>query len=149
MASSSKTKRDQQFPFNRGEILDDIDVRYLQNDELPPRKNEAWWTKAKATRFCIIDGKLYKRSFSGPYFRCINNIEVECVLAELNKGKCGNHSRAQSLAYRVLTARDYWPTMQANSINHVKKIERCLWFANASHLPTKMAPFFYLGHSWI
>ncbi|XP_022841945.1 uncharacterized protein LOC111365636 [Olea europaea var. sylvestris] len=91
-------------------------IRYLQNDELPPDRNEARQTKAKAARFCFIDGKLYRRSFSRPYPRCISNTEIEYVLAELHEGEFGNHSRARSLAHRALTA-------------------GCQRFANVSHLP--------------
>ncbi|XP_022850732.1 uncharacterized protein LOC111372594 [Olea europaea var. sylvestris] len=99
----------------------EYEAKYLQNDELPPDKNEARRTKAKATRFCIIDGKL--------------NEEVEYVLAELHEGECGNHSGARSLVHRALTAGYYWLTMWTDSVNHVKKYNRCQRFANVSHLP--------------
>ena len=42
-------------------------ISYLTSDELPEDKNEARRLQAKAARFTIYDGKLLKRSFSGPY----------------------------------------------------------------------------------
>ncbi|XP_022859188.1 uncharacterized protein LOC111379980 [Olea europaea var. sylvestris] len=110
-------------------------IRNLQNDELPPDKNEARQTKAKVSRFYIIDSKLYRRSFFGPYLRCISNAKVKYVLAKLHEGECGNHSGAWSLAHRTLTAGSYWPTMRTDSVNHIKKCDRCQRFANVSHLP--------------
>ncbi|KAL5556089.1 hypothetical protein UlMin_038325 [Ulmus minor] len=49
-------------------------VRYLTSDELPEDKNEARRLRAKAARFTIHDGKLLKRSFSGPYLRCVTPV---------------------------------------------------------------------------
>ncbi|XP_022855637.1 uncharacterized protein LOC111376864 [Olea europaea var. sylvestris] len=86
-------------------------IKYLQNDELPPDKNKARRNKAKVARFYIIDDKLYRRSFSRPYLRCISNAEVEYILAELHEGECGNHLGA--------------PEPGAS----------CQRFANVSHLP--------------
>ncbi|KAL5560512.1 hypothetical protein UlMin_036723 [Ulmus minor] len=51
-------------------------VRYLTSDELPEDNNEAQRLRDKAARFTIHDGKLLKRSFSGPYLRCITPIEA-------------------------------------------------------------------------
>ena len=73
-------------------------IRYLTNDELPEDKNEARCLRAKAARFTIHDGKLLKRSFSGPYLRCITPVKGIHVLSELHQGECGNHSGGCSLA---------------------------------------------------
>ncbi|RVW32623.1 Pol polyprotein [Vitis vinifera] len=55
-------------------------------------------------------GHLYKRSFTGPYLRCLNHSEALYVLAELHEGVCGNHSGGRSLAQgpfaRILLAHD-------------------------------------------
>ena len=47
-------------------------VEYLEKDVLPDDKNEARRVKVHAARFSIIRSKLYKRSYSGPYLRCVN-----------------------------------------------------------------------------
>ncbi|RVX04492.1 hypothetical protein CK203_018396 [Vitis vinifera] len=51
----------------------------------------------QAARFTLIGG-LYKRSFTGPYLRCLGHSEAQYVLAELHEGICGNHSGGRSLA---------------------------------------------------
>ncbi|KAL5578310.1 hypothetical protein UlMin_020009 [Ulmus minor] len=73
-------------------------VSYLTSDELPEDRNEARRLRAKAARFTIHDGKLLKRSFSGPYIRCVTPVEASHILSELHDGECGNHSGGRSLA---------------------------------------------------
>ncbi|KAL5570327.1 hypothetical protein UlMin_026902 [Ulmus minor] len=100
-------------------------VSYLTSDELPEDRNEARRLRAKAARFTIHDGKLLKRSFSGPYLRCVTPVEASHILSELHDGECGNHS-----GY-------YWPTMRSDSTSHVKRCDSCQCFAAVSHLPPK------------
>ncbi|XP_031270933.1 uncharacterized protein LOC116129327 [Pistacia vera] len=100
-------------------------VRYLENDELPADKNEARRLKASAARFTIHEGQLLRKSFSGPYLKCISPEEAQSVLAELHKGECGNHTGGRSLAHRVITAGYYWPTIRTDSTAYVKKCDSC------------------------
>ncbi|KAL5564335.1 hypothetical protein UlMin_027499 [Ulmus minor] len=110
-------------------------VHYLTSDELPEDRNEARRLRAKAARFTIHDGKLLKRSFSGPYLRCVTPVEASHILSELHDGECGNHSGGRSLANRALTAGYYWPTMRSDSTSHAKRCDSCQRFASVSHLP--------------
>ncbi|KAL6315257.1 hypothetical protein AAG906_000338 [Vitis piasezkii] len=45
----------------------------------------------QAARFALIGECLYKRSFIGPYLRCLDHLEAQYVLAELHEGVCDNH----------------------------------------------------------
>ena len=110
-------------------------VCYLTSVELPEDKNEARCLRAKVVRFTIHDSKLLKRSFSGPYLRCITPIEANHVLSELQQGGCRNHFGGRSLTNRALTAVYYWPTMCSNSTGHVKHCDIYQRFAEVSHLP--------------
>ncbi|KAL5547324.1 hypothetical protein UlMin_007011 [Ulmus minor] len=110
-------------------------VSYLTSDELPEDRNEARRLQAKAARFTIHDGKLLKRSFSGPYLRCVTPVEASHILSELHDGECGNHSGGCSLTNRALTAGYYWPTMRSDSTSHVKRCDSCQRFTAVSHLP--------------
>ncbi|KAL5557494.1 hypothetical protein UlMin_039730 [Ulmus minor] len=94
-------------------------LQYLVHDELLSDKNEARRLRAKAARFSILDGQLLRRSFSGPYLKCVTPSEANYILAELHEGECGNHSGGRSLANRALTAGYYWPTMRYDSISFV------------------------------
>ncbi|XP_057803371.1 uncharacterized protein LOC131018675 [Salvia miltiorrhiza] len=110
-------------------------MEYLERDILPDDRNEARRLKAQAARFCIIRGKLYKRSFTGPYLKCINPAEARYALSELHEGECGNHSGRRSLAHRALTNGYYWPKMKGDAAGYARKCDKCQRFAQISHLP--------------
>ncbi len=49
-------------------------------------RTKARHLRAKAARFTILDGQLLKRSFFGPYLKCITPTEANYILAELHQG---------------------------------------------------------------
>ncbi|RVW30441.1 hypothetical protein CK203_090815 [Vitis vinifera] len=65
-------------------------------------------------------GHLYKRSFTGPYLRCLGHSEAQYVLAELHEGICGNHTGGRSLAHRAHSQGYYWPTMKKDAAAYVQ-----------------------------
>ncbi|KAK0601898.1 hypothetical protein LWI29_028584 [Acer saccharum] len=108
---------------------------YLKADILPDNIAEARRIKTKAAKFCILYGKLYKKSFTGPYLRCVTNREAYDVLKSLHHEECRNHSGTRSLSNRAITAGYYWPTMRTDSQNYVKLCDKCQQFTTVSHLP--------------
>ena len=87
-------------------------VLFLKEDVLPEKKSEADKVRRKAPRFWLSkDQKLYKRSFSSPYFLCIHPKAVKLLLEELHKGICGSHIRGRSLSPKALTQGYWWPNM--------------------------------------
>ena len=75
-------------------------VRFLKNDILPEEKLEAKKIRRNAPRFWLSeDYKLYKRSYSGPYFLCIYSKASELLLKELHEGICGSHIGGRSLSH--------------------------------------------------
>ncbi|KAL5577651.1 hypothetical protein UlMin_019350 [Ulmus minor] len=103
--------------------------QYLAHNQLPRDKNEARCLLAKVARFTILDGQLLRRSFSGPYLKCVMPTEANYVLAELHEGACGNYFGEHSLANRALMVGYYWPTMRSDSISFVQKCDSCHRFA--------------------
>ena len=65
---------------------------FRQNNILPENKDAARKIKATSDRFTIIQGNLYRRSFSGPYLTCVKPSQVKNILSELHEGECRNHS---------------------------------------------------------
>ncbi|KAL0689700.1 hypothetical protein Bca4012_089378 [Brassica carinata] len=82
-------------------------IRYLEADILPEDRSEAKKIKKQATRYCISQEKLYRRSFSGPYLRCVTPQEAARILVELHEGDCGSHSSGKSLVLRARRAGYY------------------------------------------
>ncbi|KAL0826848.1 hypothetical protein Bca101_050525 [Brassica carinata] len=100
-------------------------VRYLEADTLPKDRNEARKIKKQAARYCISQEKLYRRSFSGPYLRCVTPREAARILVEVHEGDCGSHSSGRSLVLRARRVGYYWPMMAADADKQAKHCDQC------------------------
>ena len=99
---------------------------FLEKDILPEEKSEAEKIRRKAPRFWLSkDRKLYKRSFSGPYLLCVHPEASESLLEKLHEGVCGSHTGGRSLSHRALTQGYWWPGMQKEAQEYVKKCDQC------------------------
>ena len=97
---------------------------FLEKDILPEEKSEAEKVRRKALRFWLSeDRKLYKRSFSGPYLLCVHPETLESLLKELHEGVCGSHTGERSLSHRAITQGYWWPDMQKEAQEYVKKCD--------------------------
>ncbi|XP_059654829.1 uncharacterized protein LOC132301604 [Cornus florida] len=82
---------------------------YLKHGVLPDQKSEARKLRLTAAKYAIINNQLYRKSFSGPYLKCLSPTEALVVLKQIHDGDCGNHSGGRSLAHKVLTQGYFWP----------------------------------------
>ena len=99
-------------------------VLFLKHDTLPEDKNEADKIRRKASRFWLSeDSKLYRRSFSGLYLLCVHPDATELILEELHEGICGSHTGGRSLSHRAITQNYWWPSMQKETQEFVKKCD--------------------------
>ncbi|XP_076904004.1 uncharacterized protein LOC143559248 [Bidens hawaiensis] len=55
-------------------------LRYIQEGIVPEDKKEARRLRIRALQYEIIDGGLYRRSYMGPSFKCIDYEEAEYVI---------------------------------------------------------------------
>ena len=67
----------------------------------------------------MLNEKLYKRDFSQPYLRCVEEEEAKYVLEEVHGGICGDHMRAKSLARKIMRVGYFWPTIQQGAVDFV------------------------------
>ena len=111
-------------------------VLFLKEDILPEEKSEVDKLLRKGPWFWLFDDqKLYKCSFSGPYLLCIYPEASELLLGELHEGICGSHTRGKSLSHRALTQGYWWPNMQKEAQEYMKKCDQCQKFAPNIHQP--------------
>ena len=59
-------------------------MEYLRNGVLLKNQAKAIKVKARATRYSIMNGVLYQRSFSRSYLRCLPREEVEWVVDQVH-----------------------------------------------------------------
>ena len=109
-------------------------ISFLQDSHLPRDAKEARKVKKKAARFTILNGTLYKRGFSMPYLKCVDEEEAEYILKEIHEGVCGDHASPRSLVSKVIRTGYFWPTMQVDARELVKKCDKCQRFGNVQRL---------------
>ena len=111
-------------------------IQFLKEDILLEEKVEANKIRRKAASYWLLeDHKLHKRSFSGPYLLYVHPDQTESLLEEMHEGICGSHIGGRSLAHRVITQGYWWPNMQREALEYVKKCDQCQRFAPSKHQP--------------
>ncbi|GKV52511.1 hypothetical protein SLEP1_g59089 [Rubroshorea leprosula] len=108
-------------------------ISFLEDGTGPKDKQEEMRLKKKASRYTLINGVLYKRSFSLPLLRCLNPYEVEYTLQKVHEGVCGSHIGARTLAHKVLRQGYYWPNMYKDDIHFVQRCPKYQFFAHLTH----------------
>ena len=78
-------------------------IEYLRSGVLLGNRAEAAKVKAQATRYSILNGELYKRSFSGSYLRHLPRKEAEHVMEQVHQGSWEMHIRGRTLCHRIVT----------------------------------------------
>ena len=77
-------------------------ISYLQDGHLPQDTEEAKKIRKRAARFTILNDALYKRSFSMPYLKCVDEAEARYIMEEIHGGICGDHAGPRSLVNKVV-----------------------------------------------
>ena len=72
-----------------------------------------------------------------PYLRCVDDDETKYILEEIHEGICGDHTGPRSLVSKVIRTCYLWPTMQVDTLELVKKCDKCQWFGNVQRLPAE------------
>ena len=107
---------------------------YLSKDILPTDKKEAAKIRKNATRYWVSrEGKLYKKSYTGPCLLCVHPDLVPNLLYEIHEGVCGGHTGGRSLAHRAIGQGYWWLYMQKDAAQYVRRCEKCQLFAPAIH----------------
>ncbi|XP_075640160.1 uncharacterized protein LOC142611893 [Castanea sativa] len=91
-------------------------MSFLQDGRLPQDPKDARKIKQRATRFTILNDRLYKRGYSLPYLKCVDEDEARYILEEIHEGVCRNHAGPRSLASKVIRTGYFWPTVQADAV---------------------------------
>ena len=112
-------------------------VSFLQNGHLPQDADEARKIKKRAARFTILNDALYKKGFSMPYLKCVDKDEAKYILEEIHKGIYGDHVGPRFLVSKVIRTSYFWPTMQVDAVELVKKCDKCQRFGNIQRLPAE------------
>ena len=109
-------------------------IQFLKEDILPEERIETDKVRRKATRYWLSENqKLYKRSFSGSYLLCVHPELTESLLEELHERIFGSHTSGRSLAHRAITQGYWWPNMQREALEYVRKCDQYQRFMLSVH----------------
>ena len=86
-------------------------VSFLQDKHLLQDAEEARKVRKRATKFTILNDTLYKRGFSVPYLKCVDEEEAKYILEEIHEGVYGDHAGPKSLVSKVVRTGYFRPTM--------------------------------------
>ena len=64
------------------------------------------------------------------YLKCVDEEEAKYILEEIHEGVCRDHASPKSLVSKVIRTGYFWPTMQVNARELVKKYDKCQRFGN-------------------
>ena len=70
-----------------------------------------------------------------PYLKCVDEEEAKYILKEIHEGVCKNHTGLRLLVSKVTRTGYFWPTMQVDAREFVKKCDKCQQFGNVQRLP--------------
>ncbi|MCH89539.1 gag-pol polyprotein [Trifolium medium] len=80
---------------------------FIKQDILPEDRDEAAKLRRTASKYNIVNDKLYKMGFSTPMLLFLGKDESKRLLAEIHDGECRSHIGARALAEKVLRAGFY------------------------------------------
>ncbi|GKA69676.1 reverse transcriptase domain-containing protein [Tanacetum coccineum] len=98
---------------------------YLTKEILLADKKKAMAIHHKAVRYIMINGTLYKKSFLGPWLRCVGSLQANYVLREIHEGSCSMHSGPRSVVAKTIRTGYYWPTMHMDARKLIRECNDC------------------------
>ena len=112
-------------------------ISFLLDGHLPQDTDKARKIRKRAARFTILNDTLYKKGFSMPYLKCVDQDEAKYILEEIHEGVCGDHASPISLVSKIILTGYFWSTMQADAVELVKRCDKCQRFGNVQRLPAE------------
>ena len=92
--------------------------------------------KRLATKYVFIGDILYKRSFNDILLRCLFSEDTNTALEDAHGGACGCHFNERSIFDKLIRMGYWWPTMEHDYCEHVKKYEQYQKHAHIELTPT-------------
>ena len=123
-------------PVNMGETWMSPLILFLGQGILPEDRAEARKIQRKSARYALRDGELYKRSYLGPWLRCVTPEAGRQVLHEIHEGWSGAHVGHRMLARKTLLLGYFWPSLRQDAQNLVLRCPSCQVHAPELHQPS-------------
>ncbi|GJY14492.1 hypothetical protein Tco_0384914 [Tanacetum coccineum] len=114
---------------------------YLTEEILPVEADKERAVRRKSQRFALINEVLYKKSFLGPWLRCVGPLQANYVLKEIHEGSCSMHASTRSGVAKALQIGYYWPIMHKDARVLKRGMQSCrIATTDPEKSATKVAP---------
>jgi len=102
----------------------------------------------------MIGDDLYKYGYDQPLLKCVTVEQAQYIIKKLHEGICGYHSGARTMATRILRAGYFWPTIEVDYQDSVRKCKPCQKHDNLIHqkqeqLHSILSPWPFANGEWI
>ena len=87
--------------------------------------------------FTLLGSILYRRGYDGTLLRCLNSDEANLAIKEVHDGICSAHTSGMVLAKKLLRTRYYWPIMEKDAFQYVRKCISCQKHGDLIHVPSQ------------
>ncbi|GJY90575.1 reverse transcriptase domain-containing protein [Tanacetum coccineum] len=98
---------------------------YLKDETLSADVKKARAVRRKSQRFTVINRTLYRKSFLGPWLRCVGPLQANYVFREIREGSCSMHAGTLSVMAKALRIGYYWPTMHKDARALIRACQDC------------------------
>ncbi|GKD46522.1 reverse transcriptase domain-containing protein [Tanacetum coccineum] len=126
-------------------------INYLEKGLWPEDQNEARALLMKIHQYVMEEGVLFKRSYLMPMLRCVGPLQANYVIKEIHMGACNMHLKARSVVAKAIRQGYYWPTMNRDVREEIRKCDPCQIHSPIPKLPKTLMtsimapwPFFLL-----
>eukprot|EP00253_Pinus_taeda_P035589 PITA_35589 len=102
-------------------------ANYLVSAQFPPHlsSKEKSGIVRKSASFTWIRGNLFKLGPDQILRCCVREEEVFDILVTCHDGPCGGHFAAKRIAFKILQAGYYWPTLHEDVRRYISECDRC------------------------
>ncbi|RDX93432.1 hypothetical protein CR513_24312, partial [Mucuna pruriens] len=82
-------------------------IAYLKEERLLEDSTVAKKMLREVSKYVLIGQQLYRRGFSFPLLKCVDEDETAYVIEEVHEGVCGTYIRGRALASKIARAGYY------------------------------------------
>jgi hypothetical protein len=117
----------------RTEIMSFLQGNFLSDDEAYHKR-----IAARARRYVIIEGELYKHGVCSPLLKCLSRAKGIELMKEIHAGLCGSHIGSRPLLGKFFRQGFYWPKAASDAAELVQKCEGCQRCARDERQPSSL-----------
>ena len=114
--------------------IDDWRMKIIEYLKDPSKKVERR-VRFQATKYVLLDDRLYYRTVDGVLLRCLGDDESKSLMGEIHEGVCGAHQSAFKMKLIIRKNGYYWPTILGDCFKYFKGCQGCQKFGNIQRTP--------------